>query len=198
MARYGMVLNLSTCLGCQACIAACSQENQTPYWSGLFRTHVEDVKRGQYPDVSRTFFPRLCMQCQDSPCVSACPTGASHHIEGGMVIVDQEKCIGCGACIIACPYSARYKYEKEDINKAKAIYGADTDQKMPHVDKCTFCYQRLEQGLDPACVATCPGEARIFGDLDDPKSAVAKLVSSGRAQPIGVEFGTKPSVFYIK
>lgn len=198
MARYGMVLNLGTCLGCQACSAACSQENQTPYWSGHFRTQVEDVKKGQFPNVSRTFFPRLCMQCENAPCVAACPTGASHHVKGGMVVVDQEKCMGCAACIVACPYDARFKYEKEDIHKAKEIFGADTVHKVPHVDKCTFCYQRLEQGLEPACVATCPGEARIFGDLDDPKSAVAKLVSSGQAQPIGANFGTKPSVFYIK
>lgn len=199
MARYGMVLNVNTCLGCNACVAACTQEHQTPFWDGKFRTHIEDMHIGSFPDVHRYFEPRLCMQCEDAPCVPVCPTGASHYIAGGIVAVDQDTCIGCRACMIACPYDARYVYTAQEIAEAKIQFGSEGElrQVAAHVDKCDFCYTRLDQGIEPACVATCPGEARIFGDLDDPNSQVAQLVSSGEAQAIGAEYGTRPKVFYI-
>ncbi len=198
MKRYGMVLNAKTCLGCQACVAACTQQHDTPFWSGNYRTHVENVVIGEFPDVSREFVPRLCMHCEDAPCVSVCPTGASHYIEGGIVVVDQETCMGCKACMLACPYDARYVYDAGDISRARIVYGPDVQQTSAHVDKCDFCYERLEEGLEPACVATCPGEARIFGDLNDQASRVAQLVSSGEAVPLAPELGTKPKVFYIR
>jgi len=197
MARYAMVIDLRTCLGCQACTAACTQENQTPYWHDKWRTQVNDVQRGKFPHVTRDFFPRLCMHCENAPCVEVCPTGASYRTKEGVVLVDYEKCMGCQACVVACPYGARYPYEREDVAKAKEIFGEDNRHKVPHVDKCTFCYHRLAEGLEPACVATCPGEARLFGDLDDPNSKVAALVSSGQAKPLEPGFGTKPRVFYI-
>lgn len=197
MARYGMVIDLQTCMGCNACVAACSEENQTPYWDGLFRTHVEDIPFGVFPDVGRVLLPRLCMHCEDPPCVQVCPTGASHQTEDGIVLVDQDKCMGCGYCIVACPFGARYRYEKDMIKEAREIYGADTEHRVPHVDKCTFCVHRVEEGREPACVETCPAHARIFGDLDDPGSEVYGLVSSGKAQSIGPQ-GPRPKVFYIR
>ena len=196
MARYGMVVDLATCLGCEACMAACSQENETPYWSGGWRTQVNDVQRGEFPSVTRQFFPRLCMHCENAPCVEVCPTGATHRTAEGIVLVDYEKCMGCKACVIACPYGARYAYEAEDVKRAREIYGEDNQHRVPHVDKCTFCAHRLDEGLQPACAATCPGEARLFGDLDDPRSRVAQLVNSNQAKPIGTSFGTRPRVFY--
>lgn len=195
--RYGMVIDLTTCLGCQACSAACSIENQTPYWDGKFRTTVEDVERGQFPEVARIFFPRLCMHCDNAPCVSVCPTGASYKSEDGIVKIDYEKCMGCKACIEACPYGARYTYTREDVKQAEEIFGPGGKHPVAHVDKCNFCYDRLEKGQQPACAATCPGDARIFGDLNDPTSRISKLVATGRAKPIGEQYGTKPRVFYI-
>lgn len=195
--RYGMVIDLTTCLGCQACSAACTMQNETPYWSGKFRTYVEDVERGAFPDVARTFFPRLCMQCEDAACLKVCPTGATYKTAEGIIAIDYDKCMGCKACIEACPYGARYVYDREDVRTAKQTFGEDAQHQVPHVDKCNFCQDRLAEGMQPACAATCPGDARIFGDLNDPASRVSKLVNSGRARPVGEQFGTKPKVFYI-
>jgi Fe-S-cluster-containing dehydrogenase component len=190
-----MVLDLNTCTGCRACMAACAMENETPFWSGKFRTHVEDTTEGEFPNVTRTILPRLCMQCENPPCVSVCPTGASHKADGGIVIVDADKCIGCKLCIDACPYQARFMYDAEDVKKAQAVFPQES--KAETADKCNLCGHRLEENRDPACVSTCLGEARIFGDLDDPKSQVAKLVARGKAKPLRPELGTKPKVFYL-
>jgi len=197
MARYAMVLNVETCLGCEACVAACSIENQIPYWAARYRTHIEEQVYGKYPDAGRQFIPRLCMHCENPPCHTVCPTGATYIAEGGIVKVNQDLCMGCGYCIIACPYDARYRYEREYIKEAHGIFGEDIAHWVPHVDKCDFCEHRIRQGLEPACVETCPTDARIFGDLDDPKSEVAKLVNSGKAKPLRPDLGTKPKVFYI-
>jgi len=197
MAHYGMVIDLRTCMGCNACVAACTEENHTPYWSGLFRTHVEDIPFGVFPDAGRVLLPRLCMHCEDPPCVQVCPTGASYKTDDGFVLVDYDRCMGCGYCIVACPFGARYRYERELVQEAKEIYGEDVEHRVPHVDKCTFCVHRVREGREPACVETCPGHARIFGDLDDPDSEVHRLVFSGKAQPIG-SLGPHPKVFYIR
>jgi Fe-S-cluster-containing dehydrogenase component len=194
--RYGMVIDLNSCMGCGACMAACSIENRTPYWRGEYRTHVADVVKGKYPAVRRVFIPRLCMHCEDPPCVKVCPTKASYRTEEGIVLIDYDKCIGCKYCIIACPYDARYVYHHEDVEKSEEIHH-DAPYHRVHIDKCTFCVHRLEKGKQPACVETCVGEARIFGDLDDPGSDVARLVSSGLAKPFKPEQGTRPKVYYI-
>ena len=195
MARYAMVIDLTTCTGCRACVAACAIENQTPYWSDKHRTHVEDITRGQFPDVERSFLPHLCMHCDEPACVEVCPTGASHVGPGGSVQIDRDKCIDCRYCVAACPYGQRYEYSAADLSQAETVYGEAPAAVF--MDKCTFCMHRVEQGMEPACVATCLAGARIFGDLDDPDSEVAKLVASGKAQPIAPEAGTKPKVFYI-
>lgn len=196
--RYGMVIDLTTCLGCQACSAACSLQNETPYFAGKFRTNVEDIEEGTFPNTTRTFFPHLCMHCEDAPCARVCPTGATYQNADGVVMIDYAKCMGCTACIDACPYGARYVYSKDDVKKAKEVFGPANQHMVPHVDKCNFCYEdRTSQGMQPACASTCPGDARIFGDLNDPNSRVAQLVSSGKAKPLGAQFGTKPKVYYI-
>lgn len=197
MTHYVMVIDLKTCTGCQACVAACTLENQTPYWDGKYRTHVEDVVHGQFPTLRRVLAPRLCMHCDEPPCVDACPTGASYQSADGMVLLDAEKCIGCKACIAACPYQARYVYSADDVKQAREIYGEATNHAAPHVDKCTFCAHRVAQGLEPACVSTCLGHARIFGDLDDAQSEVAKLVATGKARPLRTDVGTDPKVYYL-
>ncbi len=182
MARYGMIVDTRTCLGCGACIAACDFENETPWEEGLRRTHVPKFTFGSFPNITVHYIPRLCMHCENPPCVSVCPTGASYKNDDGVVLVRYEICIGCKYCIQACPYDARY-----------------VDERKRAVDKCTFCYEnRVVKGEEPACVATCVGHARIFGDLDDPTSEAGALAASGVAVPLRPDLGTKPKVLYIR
>jgi Fe-S-cluster-containing dehydrogenase component len=192
-----MVIDLNTCVGCNACMAACAMENQTPVWKGKWRTYVHDKEIGNGDDVHRRFFPRLCNHCDNPPCMSVCPTGATYKLPNGIVKVDENLCMGCRACAMACPYDARMEVTYADVRLGKEFYGADYRRKSPSMDKCTFCDHRLDKGQKPACVETCVGSARMFGDLDDPNDEVAKLVSSGVAQPLMPHLGTKPNVFYI-
>lgn len=186
MPRYGFVLNLSTCIGCGACVAACTEEN-TPVLAEVEpnaevplggRRDIRVVESGVYPTVSRTTYHHVCMHCEDAPCVGVCPTGATHKTSEGVVLIDYDLCIGCKYCITACPYNARY------LNEA-----------LGGPDKCTMCYQRLKEGLEPACVSSCPTDSIVFGDLDDPESPVAKLLK--HAVPVAASLGTKPKVYVI-
>ncbi|MCE4618297.1 MAG: 4Fe-4S dicluster domain-containing protein [Desulfurococcales archaeon] len=186
MPRYGFVINLSTCIGCGACVAACTEEN-TQVLKELSdeasvplggRRDIRVVEDGKFPSVLRISYHHTCMHCEDAPCVSVCPTGASYRTDEGTVLVDYELCIGCKYCITACPYNARY------VNEA-----------LGGPDKCTMCYHRLKQGLLPACATSCPTDSIVFGDLDDPNSEVAKLAK--HAIPVGASLGTKPKVYVI-
>jgi Fe-S-cluster-containing dehydrogenase component len=198
MARYGMVIDLNKCIGCHSCTVACKVENSTH--PGVFWNRVEDVEAGKYPSVRRLLLPRACMHCQDSPCVDVCPTGASYQHNDGIVLVDYDKCIGCKACMAACPYQARY------YNNETAGYFAGhstpneklgfSNHKIGTVEKCNFCIHRVEKGLEPACVVACLAKARYFGDLDDPHSQVAELVAKNGFQLLA-ELGTNPSVYYL-
>lgn len=191
MKQPGMVIDLNSCTVCKACMIACSNANQTPYWSGKFRTQVEDVIVGE----ERSFLPRLCQQCENAACEQVCPTGATYRSADGIIHVDADACIGCKACIQACPYGARYTYSKEDVRHVKDLMGAMAKHAVPHIDKCDLCTERRGEGKVPACVATCMGQARIFGDLADAASDVSK--AAAHAVQIGAEFGTNPRVRYI-
>lgn len=184
--RYAMVIDLRRCIGCDACMVACKAEFDVPL--GVFRTWVPYKVVGKYPNVKKQFMPRLCNHCDNPPCVRACPVGATYKVEdGGFVLQNYDRCIGCKACMASCPYNARFMLPKSrtytDITSV--------------VDKCTFCHHRVTQGLAPACVQTCIGRARIFGDINDPKSEVSKLVANMPTQVLRPEEGTKPHVFYI-
>jgi tetrathionate reductase subunit B len=184
--RFAMVIDLRRCIGCDACMVACKAEFDVPV--GVFRTWVPYRVTGTYPKVKKHFLPRLCNHCDDPPCVRACPVGATYkEEEGGFVLQRYERCIGCRACMASCPYNARF------MLPANRTYTEITNV----VDKCTFCYHRVTQGLAPACVVTCIGRARIFGDLNDPTSEVAQLVATQPTQVLRPEEGTKPNVFYI-
>lgn len=196
MTRYAMVIDLNTCVGCNACMAACAMENQTPVWKNKWRTYVHDKEIGTADDVHRRFFPRLCNHCSNPPCLTVCPTAATYQLDNGIVLVDDERCMGCRACAMACPYDARYEVTYEDVGRATEFYG-EPKREHPSMDKCSFCAHRVEKGLKPACVETCVGSARMFGDLHDPDDPVAKLVASGVAQPLLPHLGTKPNVYYI-
>ncbi|MDR3563400.1 MAG: 4Fe-4S dicluster domain-containing protein [Negativicutes bacterium] len=176
--RYAMVIDLRRCIGCNSCTVACKLENSTP--EGKFRSWVIERETGEYPAVDRYNLPRLCNHCDNPPCLKACPTGATFAGEGGSILVDPKKCIGCRYCMAACPYTARF------INN-----------KVHAADKCTFCYHRVSVGLLPACVTTCVGHARFFGDLNDKASTVARLLADHKADILDPELGTKPQVFYI-
>jgi molybdopterin-containing oxidoreductase family iron-sulfur binding subunit len=199
LVHWGMVIDLNKCFGCQACTVACRVEHVTP--KGVFWNRVLKTERGDYPNVTRVILPMPCMHCVDAPCVDVCPTEASHKRSDGIVLVDYDKCIGCKYCIAACPYGARTFIESigsylsagpsvlESFGYAKQQAGV--------VEKCTFCTERVDQGLQPACVQTCPATARYFGDLDDPTSDVSKMVASGNASRLLEGLGTNPSVYYL-
>ena len=158
MARYAMVIKTERCVGCQSCTVACKSEWNVP--NGFARTRVPETgTRGTFPNLSARFHVEQCNHCDRPTCVPACPSGATYQAEDGTVRIDRALCIGCGACVAACPYGARYI----DPGAGKA-------------DKCDFCAPRREQGLLPACVLTCPGEAKVFGDLEDSSSDVYRLV----------------------
>lgn len=176
--RYGMVIDLRKCIGCSACTYACKQENNVPI--GKFRTWVKIVERGRYPNVMKDSLPIICNHCEKPICVTVCPVKASYQRKDGIVLIDYDKCIGCGLCMQACPYDVRFLHPVQKI-----------------VHKCTFCIHRLDRGLQPACVETCMTRARVFGDLNDPKSEVSRLVATKPIHVLKPEAGTEPQVYYI-
>ncbi len=177
--QYGMLVDLRKCTGCHACSVSCKAEFDVPL--GVTRSWVEYVEKGDYPNVRRSFLPRLCNHCSKPQCVDVCPTGATwKRAEDGIVVVDADICIGCKYCIQACPYDARF---------LNPVTGS--------ADKCDFCLHRVSQGLEPSCVNTCIGKARIFGDLNDPESEVSKAIATNPVTVLRPEMGTEPNVFYI-
>ncbi len=200
MTRYGMVIDLGRCLACGACSLACKSENGTP--PGVLWSKVMIRETGKFPATRRTALPTQCMHCAKAPCVTVCPTGATTKRADGIVLVDYAKCIGCKLCESACPYGARTfvqaikpYYEKYGFTPYETLMYAK--HKAGVEEKCTFCVDRIAQGKDPACVTTCPAYARTFGDLDDPKSEVAKLVAQGKTYQLLPEQGTNPSIYYL-
>ena len=178
MARFGMVIDTRKCVGCMDCVVACKTENQVP--EGLDRDWIATENRGRFPHLHTEIRTERCNHCDNPPCVHCCPTGASHvHRFGRTVLVDPRRCIGCKACLASCPYDARFIHPKG------------------YADKCTFCLHRVEQGLDPACVSVCPTRCMYFGDLDDPRSEVSKLLARRRHHPLLPAAGTRPRIFYL-
>ncbi len=157
-----------------------AQEVVSKLWT---RTDVFRIVGGKYPHVELMLYHRICQHCDHAPCVTVCPTHASFQREDGIVLVDPNKCILCGSCVTACPYAAR------QVNLLTKT-----------IDKCTFCAHRVDKGLLPACVETCPAHVRIFGDLDDPNSEVSQIVKRHKAVP-GTPHGpirhTAARVYYL-
>ena len=185
--RYSMVVDLRKCIGCMSCSVACKAEYGVPL--GVWRTWVKVSDKGRYPYTRRIFMPRLCNHCDYPVCVRNCPTQATFKHQDGFVLQRYNRCIGCRTCIVACPYNARHLLPPKRTGK-----------NLPTmvVDKCTFCIHRVKKGLVPACVQSCVGGARIFGDMNDPDSEVAHLANRQRMSMLKPELGTSPSVYYIE
>lgn len=208
--KWVMVIDLQKCVGCDTCTVSCKAENRTP--PGITYNVVMEEIIGDYPSLSIVNLPRPCMQCDKPPCVQVCPTRATYKMENGIVTIDNDRCIGCRYCIVACPYGARsydfgHSYEDEMIgfnDVTSPEYGVDRGERKKRktpigtVRKCSFCYHRLERGEEPACVETCIGDARYIGDINDPNSVVAKLAASPRAFRLKEELGTEPNVIYLR
>ncbi len=204
---WGFVCDNERCIGCGRCVVACKLENNVLWEPEYNRTWVEryaisedgeifvdspnagrdgfeaEYMNLKYRDMElrKSFFvPKLCNQCDNPPCVTVCPVGATYMTEDGVVLVNQEHCIGCRYCIQACPYGARF-----------------LDPRLKVVDKCTWCYHRIHKGLLPVCVEVCPVGARVFGDLRDPESPVRKILTEKRVYVLKPALGTEPKVYYI-
>lgn len=206
---YGFVVDTTKCIGCGSCVRACRAENGVP--DGFNRTWVEqytfyaDGEVGvsspnggesgfadEVPErhtgeaaahgapVRGFFVPKLCNHCIDTPCIQVCPVGASFKTEEGVVLVDHERCVGCAYCVQACPFGSRY-----------------LDPNTMTADKCTWCHHRITKGMLPACVVSCPADARIFGNVSDPESTISKILASSRVQVLKSYLGTKPRTRYI-
>ncbi|MFR1640272.1 MAG: 4Fe-4S dicluster domain-containing protein [Eggerthellaceae bacterium] len=193
---YGMLIDLKKCIGCHACAVACKEAHGTP--PAVTRAHVQKEYEGAYPNTVMNIVPMLCMHCENPPCVEACAVeGATYKRDDGIVVIDKEKCIGCKACIAACPYGSRYYRETEDGYFGAELNEYESYTVMPQgtVDKCTFCAERVDagNGEPQACVAACPAGARIFGDLDTLK----KQAEEGDGYQLLPDEGTNPSVWYL-
>jgi Fe-S-cluster-containing dehydrogenase component/formate-dependent nitrite reductase membrane component NrfD len=176
--RYGFVIDQDRCIGCHACTVACKEEHQVPV--GVFRTWVKHIEKGEFPHTSRHFGVMRCNHCDDSPCTVICPTSALYRRADGIVDFDNRRCIGCKACMQACPYDALYI----DPNNNTAA-------------KCNFCAHRVEMSLEPACVIVCPTQAILAGDLDNPGSNVSRVVATQKVSVRKPHKGTQPKLFYV-
>ncbi len=175
--RYAMAVDTLKCVGCSDCVVACQTENDVPV--GHCRDWIVEKMTGTYPELQLEIRSERCNQCANAPCVRTCPTEASHYSTGGIVLVEEDECIGCKACITSCPYDARFIHPEG------------------YIDKCTFCIHRVEKGQNPACVSVCPTHAMIFGDLDDPNSDISKAMATRKWKSLIPEAGTDPKVFYL-
>lgn len=196
---WAMTIDITKCIGCGNCVKACAAENGVP--DGYFRTWVEryyvpddhpdkpevDSPNGgmngfpamDRPDAKSFFVPKLCNHCADSPCVQACPVGATFETKDGVVLVDQKYCVGCRYCIQACPYGCRYLDPRKNV-----------------VDKCTLCYHRITQGLTTACVEVCPTASRQLADLKNPNDPAHKFLRENHVQVLKPHLATGAKAYY--
>jgi Fe-S-cluster-containing dehydrogenase component len=222
--KWGMVVDLDRCTGCEACVVACRAENNIPTVGpdqaarerAIHWIRVERYWEGEFPDVRVRFRPVLCQQCEAAPCESVCPTYASHHTSEGLNAQIYNRCIGTRYCANACPYTVRFFNFYNPVWEKPFHLQLNPDVSIREVgvmEKCTFCVQRIQAAeiqaeaeqrplkdgeFNPACAQTCPPKALVFGDLNDPTSAVARLARSNRGTKLLGELGTKPNVTYLE
>ena len=223
--KWGLVVDLDRCTGCNACVAACSMENNVPftgeeevaYGRGMHWMRIQRYWTGEYPDIKPTFTPVMCQQCNRAPCEPVCPVFASVHSESEHINLQvYNRCIGTRYCANNCPYIARqfnwFDYELP-YPMNFSLNPDVTVRRRGVMEKCTFCVQRIHQGqqkakaenrpvedgeIQPACVQVCPTSALVFGDLSDPESKASRLAKSQRRYYLLEELGTFPNVTYLK
>ena len=199
MTRWGMVIDLTRCVGCYSCIMTCKAEHGTP--KGVFWAKVLEQEVGTFPSARRIFWPVLCNHCKTPACVEVCPSGATSQRSDGIVTIDYDKCIGCRYCMMACPYNVRIFMDEVTGYFSQGLTPYEErkyqEWQVGTVSKCNFCVERVDQGQEPACVVACPCGARVFGDLDDPDSEVSRLIREFRGTQLRSEAGTDPSVYYL-
>jgi len=221
--RWGMAVDLDRCTGCEACVTACRVENnvrtagpeQAARGRSIAWIRVERYYEGEFPDVRVKFRPVMCQQCDAAPCEPVCPTYASHHTEEGLNAQVYNRCIGTRYCANACSYNVRFFNFGNPVWERPLELRLNPDvsvREVGVVEKCTFCVQRINAGkeqaklesrelkdgeIQPACVQSCPTSALVFGDLNDPESAVSRLSRSPRGTKLLEEIGTKPKVTYL-
>lgn len=204
--HLGMVIDTRRCIGCHTCAVACRRQNNIPddiWWNRILTEGGEqiDMPAGQWPDNTLSYIPLNCQHCENPACTRACPVAATHKDpDTGAVLQDYDRCIGCRMCIAACPYTGVRSFNWEEpryhMDFAVGYPGVPAHQKHT-VEKCTLCKERREDGLEPACIGTCPERARHFGDFDDPDSEVSRLIASREYKQLLPEEGTRPSVYYL-
>ncbi len=221
--RWGMAVDLDRCTGCEACVTACRAENNVPTAGpdqasrgrAIHWIRVERYYEGDFPDVRVKFRPVLCQQCDAAPCEPVCPTYASHHTEEGLNAQVYNRCIGTRYCANACPYNVRFFDFGNPVWDKPLNLQLNPDVSVREVgvmEKCTFCIQRINEGkiqaesekrevkdgeINPACAQACPTTAIVFGDLNDPESAVSRLSRSPRGTKLLEDLGTKPKITYL-
>ncbi len=210
--QWGMSIDLQRCTGCQACTLACINENKLP--PGVVYRPVLENDSGTFPNVTKQFLPRPCMQCANPPCVPVCPVGATYKRPDGIVEIDYDVCIGCRYCITACPYSARTfdwgEFYGDLVDGPPTPYEQVPSLEYGHVwlrkagtspinntRKCQFCIERVQRGELPACVRTCFALATYFGDLNDPEALVNRVRQGRQVMQLKADMGTNPSVYYL-
>jgi molybdopterin-containing oxidoreductase family iron-sulfur binding subunit len=217
-ARWGMVIDQDRCIGCWTCAVACKSNNNVPlglWWNRILTVGEDptgldlratggiDEPVGEYPNLSLSYLPVNCFHCENPPCTQVCPVAATYQRQDGIVMVDWDRCIGCRYCMIACPYNMRvFNWSgPEQVPANEDFYHVGSPAKPPRpkgvVEKCDFCYQRVDNGMQPFCIEVCPGRARVFGDLNDPESEVSQLVAHAPVTQVRPDFGTDPKVYYI-
>ncbi len=202
--RWGMVIDLNRCIGCQSCAVSCKIKNNLPegeWWNRVLTIGGSQIDQAggtvEYPQL--TFLPLACQHCADPACLPVCPTGATYKRDDGIVGIHSEDCIGCRSCIQACPYGVRVFNVTEPSRPTEHALGSSKEHTGVRgtVEKCDFCMDRIDAGALPMCVETCPARARFVGDLNDPESEVSRLIRERGAQQLQPEMGTDPSVYYI-
>ena len=177
--KWGMIIDLNRCTGCQACVIACKAQNKTE--ADHFLTSVLSQEDGNYPDSRVVFTPIQCNQCEDAPCIPACPIDATFKLPNGIVVTDWDICESIGTCVTACPYGARSLDDRYDGK----------------VDKCDFCLNRIEKGLMPACVEACEANVRLFGDVNAPTGEFAEYLKRKDMTYRKPELKIKTSLQYV-
>jgi phenylacetyl-CoA:acceptor oxidoreductase subunit 1 len=204
-----MVIDLRKCIGCGGCEQICEGVNRWPPGAKWRHVSEETAKKG---NGKRLFIPRSCMHCENPPCLEVCPSKATNQRHDGIVEIDYDRCMGCGSCIVACPYRARSITAADLLSLDTATRKIKTNGAPDLIGvctKCNFCLERLDKGLaqglqpgidpeaTPMCVRYCISEALYFGDADDPTSVVSQVILENKVIRLGEDIGANPSVYYI-